>query len=149
MEPRRYMAATYYERFVVGVASLFVEKGVITQSELEDAAGGGFPLSTPPGEGAPAREEQLRFELGETVAVRNTHFKGHTRMPKYVRGKRGVVVHIAPPFPFASAAGHGIEAKLEPTYHVRFDAKHLWSDAAENSTVVVDLWESYLDKVET
>jgi nitrile hydratase len=149
MEPRRYMAATYYERFVVGVASLFVEKGVITQSELEDAAGGGFPLSTPPGEGAPAREEQLPFELGETVAVRNTHFKGHTRMPKYVRGKRGVVVHIAPPFPFASAAGHGIEAKLEPTYHVRFDAKHLWSDAAENSTVVVDLWESYLDKVET
>ena len=67
-------------------------------------------------------------------------------MPKYVRGKQGVVTHIAPPVPFAASAGHGLEAKLEPTYHVRFAAKDLWSDADENSTVVVDLWESYLEK---
>ena len=43
-----------------------------------------------------------------------TYFKGHCRMPKYVRSKKGIVVHITPPFPFASAAGHGLEAKREP-----------------------------------
>jgi nitrile hydratase beta subunit len=146
IEPRHYMAATYYERFFTGVASLFVEKGILTQQELEEAAGGAFPLSLPPKEGILAREASVQFELGETVQVCNMHIKGHSRMPKYVRGKRGVVTHIAPVFPYASAAGHGMDAKEEPTYHVKFNAKDLWSDASENATVVVDLWESYLEK---
>lgn len=146
MEPRHYMSASYYERFLTGVASLYVERGTVSQQVLEDLAGGHFPLSLPPTGGAQAREADVHFAVGETVLVTNTHFKGHCRMPKYVRGKQGVVVHIAPPVPFAGSAGHGLEAKLEPTYHVSFAAKDLWSDAEENSTVVVDLWESYLEK---
>ncbi len=146
MEPRHYMNASYYERFLTGVASLYVERGTVSQLQLEKLAGGRYPLSLHATRGAQAREADIHFAVGETVMATNTYYRGHCRMPKYVRGKKGVVVHIAPPFPFAGSAGHGLEAKLEPTYHVRFVAKDLWSDAEENSTVVVDLWESYLEK---
>jgi nitrile hydratase len=148
MDPRHYLASSYYERIVTGVAALFVEKGLITRERLEELAGGRFPLASPPTAGERARTEDVRFKPGDAVVVRDGHFRGHTRMPRYVRGKRGTVLHrAAHDFPFAGSAGHGIEAKMEPTYHVCFQSRDLWSDAAENSSVVVDLWESYLDPV--
>jgi nitrile hydratase subunit beta len=147
LEPRHYMSASYYERFLTGVASLYVERGTITLPYLEELAGGRFPLSLPITPGAQARERDINFAVGETVMATNTYYRGHCRMPKYVRGKQGVITHIAPSVPFAASAGHGLDAELEPTYHVRFAAKDLWSDAAENSTVVVDLWESYLERI--
>jgi len=56
------------------------------------------------------------------------------------------VVHVAPPFSFPDASAHGLPPRDEHTYHVRFEAAALWSDAAEpNASVVVDLWESYLE----
>lgn len=146
MEPRHYLASTYYERIVTGVAALFVEKGLVTRERLEELAEGRYPLAAPPSAGEKARPQEMRFKPGDRVVVRNGHFRGHTRTPKYVRGKPGTVLHRSThAFPFAGSAGHGIEAKLEPTYHVRFDSRDLWSDASENTSVVVDLWESYLD----
>lgn len=146
MEPRHYLASTYYERIVTGVAALFVEKGYVTRARLEALSGGRYPLALPPTSGEAARSADLRFHPGDRVRVREAHFRGHTRVPKYVRGKPGTVLHrSAHRFPFAGSAGHGVEAKMEPTYHVCFDARDLWSDAAQNSSVVVDLWESYLD----
>ena len=147
MEPRHYFASTYYERIVTGVATLFVEKGILTGEDLEHRAGGPFPLARPPSEGESARSEAQSFEIGQRVRVRTSTFRGHTRVPKYVRGKLGTILHVAPPFPFAGSAGHGMSAKSEPTYHVKFDSRDLWSDTPENSTVVVDLWESYLERV--
>ncbi|HKY91990.1 MAG TPA: SH3-like domain-containing protein [Nevskiaceae bacterium] len=146
MEPRHYLASTYYERIVTGVAALFVEKGVLTQADLERRAGGRFPLAAAPGPGQKARTESKNFQVGDRVIVTGEHIRAHARMPKYVRGKTGTVLHRTTHlFPFAGSAGHGVEAKLEPTYNVRFDARDLWSDADPNASVVVDLWESYLD----
>jgi nitrile hydratase len=146
MEPRHYLNATYYERMITGVAGLFVEKGVITREELERRAGGRFPLPAPPGPGQKARSESKNFQVGDRVVVTGEHIRAHARMPKYVRGKTGTVLHrTTHQFPFAGSAGHGAEAKLEPTYHVSFKARDLWSDADPNASVVVDLWESYLD----
>ena len=150
IEPRRYLASSYYDRVVIGVATLFVEKGVLTREELEAHAGGGFPLARPV---APRAREltptaPARFSIGDAVAVRDLHRAGHTRAPRYVRGKRGVVVHVAPRFSLPDVAAHGLTPREEPTYHVRFEARELWGDAAEpNATVVVDLWESYLEAV--
>lgn len=145
MEPRHYLASTYYERIITGVAALFVEKGIVSQAELERRAGGRFPLAAQPTPGQAACAASKNFQMGDRVIVTKEHFRGHARMPKYVRGKIGTIQHRAHAFPFAGSAGHGIEAKLEPTYHVRFNAQDLWSDAQPNSSVVVDLWESYLD----
>jgi nitrile hydratase len=149
MDPAHYLAATYYERVLTGVATLFVEKGVVTHDELEARAGGPFPLSRPVAEQPSADlrpQPEARFTIGDRVVVRTIHPAGHTRAPRYVRGKRGVVVHVAPKFSFPDAAAHGLTHRTEHTYHVEFDARELWADAAgSNETVLVDLWDSYLE----
>jgi nitrile hydratase len=149
MDPAHYLAATYYERVLTGVATLLVEKGVVTREELEARAGGPFPLSRPVAERPTADllpQPQARFRIGDTVLVRRIHPAGHTRAPRYVRGKRGVVVHVAPKFSLPDTAAHGLTHRTEHTYHVEFDARELWADAAgSNETVVVDLWDSYLE----
>ena len=149
MDPLHYLAATYYERVLTGVATLLVEKGVVTRDELEARAGGPFPLSRPVADQPTADlrpQPQARFAVGDEVVVRNLHPAGHTRAPRYVRGKRGVVVHVAPRFSFPDAAAHGLTHRTEHTYHVEFLARELWADVAgSNETVVVDLWDAYLE----
>jgi len=149
MDPAHYLVASYYERWFTGVATLLVEKGVVTRAELEASAGGRFPLARPAAEVKPIQvtpRERPRFAAGDAVLVRDIHPAGHTRVPRYVRGKRGVVVRASRAFEFPDLAGHSLPAHLERTYHVEFDASELWTDAAESrETVIVDLWESYLE----
>src|SRR5215467_5806073 len=45
MEPRHYLTASYYERSLTSLATLCVERGIVTRDELEQRAGGRFPLS--------------------------------------------------------------------------------------------------------
>jgi nitrile hydratase subunit beta len=148
MEPAHYLAASYYERMLTGAATLLVEKGVVTHAEIEALAGGRFPLARP---AAPLQRSDYataprRFAVGDSVIVRDIHPSGHTRVPRYVRGKRGVVLRVTRPWPFPDAIAHGLEAREEPTYHVLFEACEVWGDAARtNEAVVVDLWETYLE----
>ena len=147
MEPAHYLAASYYERVLTGVATLLVEKGIVTREELEARAGGAFPLSRPAARASETTPRQAgRFRIGDAVVVRDIRPAGHTRVPRYVRGKRGVVVHVAPRFSFPDSSAHGFPARDEHTDHVRFEAGDLWADAAEpGAPVIVDLWESYLE----
>jgi nitrile hydratase beta subunit len=149
MAPAHYLAASYYEKTLTGIASLLVENGIISLAELEDRAGGAFPLSRPAAEVAPdgrAGDVEPRFGVGNRVLVRNLHPAGHTRVPRYVRGVIGEVLKVAPAFPFPDAAAHGLTERSEATYHVLFRAEDLWTDAAgSRESVVVDLWETYLE----
>src|SRR5690242_13539951 len=100
MEPRHYLAAGYYERSLTSLATLLVEKGIVTREELERRAGGFFPLAGPSAPGrsnVPVRE---RFQPGDRVRVRADYVPGHVRMPGYIRGKTGVVVCESPAYPF-------------------------------------------------
>lgn len=149
IEPRQYLASSYYDRIVVGIASLFVEKGIVSAEELERRAGGPFPLARPvrAGAGRLPDPEAPSVRVGDTVRVKDEHPPGHIRAPRYVRGRRGTVVHVTPPFAYPDAQAHGLAHALEPTCHVRFDGRELWGDGAEEGcTVVVDLWQSYLVK---
>jgi nitrile hydratase len=69
-------------------------------------------------------------------------------VPGYALGKEGVILHrTTEKWPFPDAIGHGDRsAEHQPTYHVQFKVKDLWGDAAGDGFVVVDLFESYLDK---
>jgi nitrile hydratase beta subunit len=145
MAPVHYLGAPYYERTLTAVASLLVEKGVVTAQQLAAWAGGAFPLSRPIGPGracAPAHG----FAIGERVRVKNEFTSGHTRMPGYIRGKAGVVVAISPPYPFPDAAGHGMPETWEPTYDVRFRSAELWPDSSDEALVHVGVFQSYLEK---
>jgi nitrile hydratase len=149
MLPAHYLSASYYERTLTGATSLLVEKGIVSREDLEERAGGGFPLAQPTASVASdgrTSGERPRFAVGDRVRVRDIHPAGHTRVPRYVRGVGGEVLHVTPPFPFPDAAAHGLPARSEATYHVLFRAEDLWTDAAGGrETVVVDLWETYLE----
>jgi nitrile hydratase len=128
---------------------LAVEKGLATRAELENEAGGAFPLAQPCPQAdldAPTDLLKPRFAVGDSVRVRNHHPLTHTRCPNYVRGKVGRVVRDDGPCNFDDADAAGAGRRLEPLYSVRFGADELWgSDADLSSAIHVDLFESYLE----
>jgi hypothetical protein len=86
-----------------------------------------------------------RFKPGDVVVTRNDRPRGHTRLPRYARGKRGVIhcLHGVHVFPDSNAHGQGEQP--QPLYSVRFEARELWGESAEpNQQVHLDCWESYL-----
>jgi nitrile hydratase subunit beta len=144
MEPRHYLTASYYERSFTSLATLCVEKGIVSREELERRAEGSIPLATPSAPGrtnVPGRE---RFKAGDRVRVRADGVPGHVRMPGYIRGKTGVVVGESPAYPFPDAHAHGVEAQDEPTYDVRFRTEDLWPNSADAALVHVAVFQSYL-----
>ena len=148
MEPRHYLSASYYERSLTSLATLCVEKGIVTREELERRAQGQFPLSSPSAPGRSNVGDRQRLEPGDHVRVRSDYVPGHVRMPGYIRGKTGVVVSVSPAYPFPDAHAHGVEAADEPTYDVRFSAEELWPNSADPAFVHVGVFESYLERVE-
>lgn len=146
MAPKDYMKATYYERHLTALATLLVEKKIVTREALEALVGGVFPLSAPIGPGRVPAPPQS-FAIGETVRVKDEHVAGHIRMPGYIRGKIGLVVRISQPYPFPDASAHGIEAPMEPTYDVRFRALDLWPENCDNALIHVGVFQTYLEKL--
>jgi nitrile hydratase subunit beta len=147
MEPRHYMAAGYFERTLTSLVTLCVEKGVVTLAELEQRAGGRFPLALPSAPGRSNADARELFKPGDRVRVRRDAVPGHTRLPAYIRGKQGVVVSESPPYPFPDAHAHGVVAEDEPTFDVRFRSEDLWPDAVDAAAVHVGVFQSYLERV--
>ncbi len=147
MDPAWYLASPYYEHWLTGTATALVEEGVISQRELDDRLGSAFAVSRPirasrlsdPGPSS----DRHRYTVGDHVHVRNFHPLGHTRAPRYVRGKRGIVARLDGVFSLPDVEVHCDRRRDEPTYSVRFEASELWG--APGDPVHVDLWESYLE----
>ena len=147
MEPRHYLAASYYERSLTSLATLLVEKGVVTADELEQRAHGHFPLAAPSAPGRPNAPDRQRFAPGDRVRVKADYVPGHVRMPGYIRGKCGLVVSESPAYPFPDAHAHGIESQDEPTYDVRFKSEELWPNSSDPALINVGVFESYLERL--
>jgi nitrile hydratase len=150
MDPGHYLTSSYYEHWLTGAATLAVEHGLVTRAELEQRAGGQFPLSGPV-LAAPVADpgpdvDEPRFAIGDRVRVRRWHPVGHTRCPRYVRGKVGTVVRIDGSFSVPDVEAHGAARRHEPVYSVRFGAADVWGDDQPGVTVNVDLWDSYLER---
>ncbi len=150
MEPGHYLTSSYYEHWLTAAATLAVEHGLVNRADLETRAGGLFPLSGPV-LAAPVVDpgpdiSEPAFAVGDRVRVREWHPPGHTRCPKYVRGKAGVVVRLDGIHSVPDVEAHGSARRREPTYSVRFDADELWGDGQAGVFVYVDLWDSYLER---
>ncbi len=162
MDPAHYLGSSYYEHWLDGIARLMTEKGVVDPAELDARTAtlrGGPPenpsprasTSTRPDDG-PLSETSFReptarprFAVGAAVVTRNMHPTGHTRLPRYARGKRGVVTALRGFHVLPDANAHGQGEQPQHVYSVRFDARDLWGEDAEpNQHVYLDLWESYL-----
>jgi nitrile hydratase subunit beta len=86
-----------------------------------------------------------RYAVGQAVRMYAGTVPHHTRLPAYVRGKRGVVErrHGAHVFADAHASGRGEQPQW--LYTVAFDGTELWpGQDARGLTVSVDAWEPYM-----
>jgi nitrile hydratase len=91
-------------------------------------------------------EVPAKFKPGQSVRVRNLNPLGHTRAPRYIRGKTGTIDrdHGVMVFPDTNAAGTG--KKPQHVYSVRFEGREVWGpDAPSKEAIYVDLWDDYLD----
>ena len=147
MDAELYLKSSYHARWVTAAATLAVEAGIVTREQLEERAGGPYPLSGPVTaktitDPPPGRS---RFTVGDRVRVRGWHPRGHTRCPWYIRGHVGLVTRCDGPFSIPDVEAHSERRVDEATYSVRFDADELWNDGQRGVTVNVDLWDSYLE----
>lgn len=91
-------------------------------------------------------EVRPKFKAGDAIVVRNINPARHTRLPRYARGKRGVVEHDQGVFVFPDTSAHGEGEKPQHVYSVRFEAKELWGpDASPRDCLYIDLWDDYMD----
>jgi hypothetical protein len=87
-----------------------------------------------------------RFKPGDRVVARNIHPPGHTRLPRYIRGKQGVVErdHGVFHFPDARVAGQGDQP--QHFYTVRFGAREVWGpEGRATDSLCLSLWDDYMD----
>ena len=87
-----------------------------------------------------------KFKAGDRILVRNINPARHTRLPRYVRGRQGVVEHDYGVFVFPDTHAHGLGEKPQHCYSVRFTARELWGPtASDRDTLRVDVFDDYMD----
>ena len=163
LEPQDYLQFGYFEKWLAGLINLLGENGIIKDGK---ESGGNLKKSSFRILeakyvkkllllGGPTKREstkEKKFNLGETVSVRannsNTKVeKGHTRLPDYVKGRTGKVIAYHGSHVFPDANAHFLGESPEALYSIEFKSQDLWGKCEHvEDTVVVDLWESYLEK---
>ncbi len=165
LRPDRYLHISYYERWLDTAFGYCEETGLIGAEErraIETAhdetelvaglAAAGKPSSRVAEAPARIHKDYARpidsaplFRIGDVVRAKNINPPTHTRLPRYARGKLGVVIadHGGFVFPDSNAVGKGEDPKR--LYTVRFTARELWGENAHpRDTIALDLWEPYL-----
>lgn len=160
LPPAEYLASSYYAIWLKALETQLAATGLATPAEmasgrvaepakplarilardgLEQRFRAGFPSSR-------AGDAPARFAPGDTVLARNSHPTTHTRLPRYVRGKRGRIVRVDGVFVFPDTNAY--QAGENPTwlYTVAFTARELWGESGDpGGTVTVAAFEPYLD----
>ena len=163
LPPEDYLRLSYYEQWFLGLRDLLVRRGLVTAAEIES----GVPAKGATRASPPLTADQInpvalstrihaqrdlpvspRFKVGQQVRARNINPVGHTRLPRYARGKVGIVHRDHGIFVFPDARAHFLGDKPQHVYSVRFAARELWGgQAPENDCVYLDMWDDYLERV--
>jgi len=160
MPPELYLSTSYYEHWYYGDAVPLVDSGMVTFDELrtghvknslprrddamrpEDV----WPAIRKGGDGIRELEQSPRFSVGDLVRTNNLHPHGHTRLPRYARGKAGTIKALRGANVSPESNAHGLGENPEHVFNVEFLARELWgTQAASKDKVYLDLWESYLE----
>jgi nitrile hydratase len=149
--PVDYLKASYYELWYRACHAMLLRHGVLipgvpeglrpplAATEVRPAIEGGASTRMAE-EGITAR-----FKSGDAVTTRNMHPTGHTRLPRYARGKRGFIHAVRGVFSFADSKARGDGPCPQHLYTVAFAGEELWGSSGHRNTVYLDLWDSYLD----
>jgi nitrile hydratase beta subunit len=158
--PMNYIADGYYGRWCHAAQTLLVDSSIIAPGAVEARARNlrgenieepAWPEPNKP-DYAPTAAGSLRevteppaFAVGDRVRAKDIHPTKHTRLTRYVRGREGVIERIQPSavLPDTHATFEG--ENPQHVYSVRFDSHELWGPDAEDFTLNIDLWESYLE----
>jgi nitrile hydratase len=156
-----YLTVSYYHRWLLGITRSALEYGLVEQDELE--AGHALHPARPlertmtPAEAsigfirAPfgrAPQGKARFQPGDRVRTVNINPEGHTRLPRYARGKEGVIQAIrgCHVYPDSKAAGKGDDPQW--LYTVVFTGREVWGEQADPTLEVsIEAFEPYLEAI--
>jgi nitrile hydratase len=162
MSPLDYLRMSYYERWLSRLEAQLVKYGFATREELQSGkpAPGSiratpvFTLATESrwlNRGIPSNQDPAvrpLFKVGQRVRARNINPTGHTRLPRYARGKAGVIVRDHGVYAFPDTNAHFQGEKRQHVYSVRFTARELWGDvASQRDAVHIDMWDDYLERL--
>lgn len=158
--PAEYLRMTYYEKWLTRLEDLLLAGGFVTADELASGrADPAKPRSTPVRKAADvpaaltAPYSYIRdvgpaaFAVGDRVRTKTIQPTGHTRLPRYARGRTGVIERLHGAHVFPDRHAHGEGEHPHHLYSVRFAARELWGpDAPARDSVRLDLWEPYLER---
>jgi nitrile hydratase subunit beta len=141
---KEYWDSSYYEIWFKGLLRLLKERGIDTPVKRVARADMIPAILAKGGPAIRPKDGKPSFAAGDKVRTRNINPTGHTRLPRYARGKLGEValIHGAHVWPDSSAHGKGDDPQF--LYTVRFTARELWGRDTDDA-VMVDCWEPYLD----
>lgn len=167
MPPAEYLASTYYEHWLHGLERQLVASRLLAREEIDRRLGGDRSAVAPAAAADRARALETaqvpkalskskgarvavdvppRFRVGDRVLTRNINPIGHTRLPRYARGRRGTIHLDHGVFVFPDTHAMSQDPKPQHVYSVRFAARELWGpEASPRHFVHVDLWDDYLD----
>jgi len=160
LHPVDYLTSSYYEIWIKGLEKLLKAEGFVSDDELRtgralvpprvpnrvlhaDEVAAALARGSPSGRPA---EQPARFAVGDRVRIANEHPAGHTRVPRYARGRTGRVAQVHGVHVFPGTSAHGLGEHPQWLYTVAFDGRELWGHAADpNLTVSIDAWESTIE----
>jgi nitrile hydratase len=158
--PAEYLRMGYFEIWLTGLLELSLKSGLVTRPEIETGkpAFGSAKLTpaltadkvpTLVAHGTPATRNvpvAPQFQVGQRVRARNINPLGHTRLPRYARGRFGTVERDRGVFVFPDTNAEFLGEKPQHLYSVRFTARELWGEqSSPRDSVNVDLWDDYLE----
>jgi nitrile hydratase subunit beta len=160
--PVDYLRLSYFEKWLAALGPIVTSAGVVTPAEIRS----GRPLDpstkkwhvlsvsdvaatiAPESPADDATNPDAAFRVGQSVRARDMNPLGHTRLPRYVRGKTGTITRDCGVDVFPDTVVSGVGRKPQHFYSVRFAATDLWGDqASERDSIYLDLWEDYLEPV--
>lgn len=161
MPPADYLKASYYEKWLFSLENILVEKDVLTQEEVDTGKpirqSGGMALPPVPLEmmqyamcnPVPVNldvDVPQKFNVGDDIVAKNINPVHHTRLPRYIRGKRGVIESHHGIFLLPDTNAYGGPDKPQHVYNVKFSAADLWGDESpRNDYIYIDLFDDYMD----
>jgi nitrile hydratase len=158
--PADYLSFSYYRIWLAALDKVLVRHGFLTEAEL--AQGKVFvppklPRRVLKGEDVPSvlrrgfpyerpAQAPAKFAIGDRVRTIVMHPQHHTRLPRYARGKLGLVERVTGCHVFPDTGAHGQPETAQWLYTVVFTGPELWGrDADPTSSVSIEAWESYLE----
>ncbi|KAI9011813.1 nitrile hydratase [Hyaloraphidium curvatum] len=142
LEPEAYATWTYYGKWAASMTRILVEKGAITQEEIDAELG---PTQS---------EDKIAFNVGDRVTVKpeltkSRWRKPHLRTPGYIYGCTGIVERVAGVFPNPEVGAFRTSHKImSPLYRVRFNLKDVWPENPDgennNTTIDVEIYQHWL-----